>query len=231
MGLAAVSGQLIGGALVQANVAGLALAQLLLDQPADRAGRDRAGAQAGPRVARRALERARPRRHRAAHRWADGDRAAAGGRPPARLAGVDVGVAGNRSGDPARIRGTSAASGAPRRRTADRAGAVPDALVQRRAAHPAGVLVGPGVVLPGARAVPAAGARPQRAGLRVGVHDPRGLLRRHLGAGAGAGRAPRAAAAGGRSTRARRRPRRAAARPWRRSASAARSPSWCRDCC
>ena len=39
MGLAAVSGQLIGGALIQADIAGPRLAQLLSDQRADRPGR------------------------------------------------------------------------------------------------------------------------------------------------------------------------------------------------
>ena len=93
MGLAAVGGQLIGGVLVQANIAGLgwrscflinvpigplalALAPRLVPESRDPAGRP-----------------ARSRRHRAGHRRPDRDRAAARRRPPARLAAVDVGLA------------------------------------------------------------------------------------------------------------------------------------------
>ena len=53
---------------------------------------------------------------------------------------------------------------------------------------PARVLVRPGVVLPGAGAVPAAGPRAQPARLRSGVHDHGGRVPGDVDAGAGADR-------------------------------------------
>ena len=103
LGLGAVSGQLIGGVLVQANIAGLGwrscflinvpigLAALALTTrvvPESRAAR---------------CEPDRPRRDRARHRRPDRGAAATRRRSPARLAAVDVGVAGARASDPGRV--------------------------------------------------------------------------------------------------------------------------------
>ena len=58
MGIAAVSGQLIGGALVQADLFGLGWRSCFFDQHPGRGARTRAGAAAGSRVARPAPQRA-----------------------------------------------------------------------------------------------------------------------------------------------------------------------------
>ena len=108
LGLAAVSGQLIGGVLVQANIAGLgwrscflinvpiglaALAVTTRVVPESRAPTD---------------EPDRPRRHGARHRWSHRGAVAARRGPPARLAAVDVGVAWCGAGDPRCFRVPSA---------------------------------------------------------------------------------------------------------------------------
>ena len=94
MGLAAVGGQLIGGVLVQANIAGLGWRSCFLINVPIGVVALRAGAAAGARVRAPQRKPARPGRHRARHGRADRDRAAARRRPPARLAGVDVDLAG-----------------------------------------------------------------------------------------------------------------------------------------
>ena len=222
MGVAAVSGQLIGGALIQADVAGLGWRScFLINVPIGLiavvlARRRRAGValEQGSRLdsAGRSLLTV----------GVDRGGAAARRGTPARLATVDLGVARDRAADPGRLRRPPAAPGA-------RGGEplIAPALFRNRAfragpAHPARVLVGPGVVLPRARAVPAAGPGPERAGLGPGVHDPGDILRGRVGAGAGADRPPRPAADGDRRARAGRRATGCCSRPWPTSASAAR---------
>ena len=80
------------------------MAKLLSDQRPDRPRRARAGASPGAGVARTARKPARRRRDAAAHGGGYRDRAAAGRGSPARLATVDMGVAGKRAGDPAGVR-------------------------------------------------------------------------------------------------------------------------------
>ena len=108
------------------------------------------------------------------------------------------------------------------------AGDVPVPLVHRRAADATRVLVRTGVVLPRARAVPSAGARVERARRRTRVHDHGDRLCGDVRAGPGARHALRAAAAS-RSGRSCWRQATVCCSPrWRTSASAARSCSSCR---
>ncbi len=118
MGLAAVGGQLIGGLLVQADIAGLGWRScFLINVPVGVAALFLAP-RVDPRVARAAGQRARPDRNLARHRRCDGGRPAAGRRPSARLAAVDLDLARARAGDPRSLRGASAAVGEPGRRAA-----------------------------------------------------------------------------------------------------------------
>ena len=92
LGLAAVGGQLIGGVLVQADIAGLGWRSCFLINVPDRPGRPGARrARACPSRAPRAQPPG-PGRHRAGHARPRRHRAAARRGPPARLAGVDVAV-------------------------------------------------------------------------------------------------------------------------------------------
>ena len=110
MGLAAVSGQLIGGVLVQADIAGLGWRTRVPHQRPGRRRRPGPGSARHPRVAGAGPGPGRPAIGTAAgHRRPDGDRAAAGRRPHARLAAVDVAVAGRRPGDPGRCSPSSSA--------------------------------------------------------------------------------------------------------------------------
>ena len=105
------------------------LAQLLLDQCPDRIGRAGARAPTGARVTRSPRPPARSCRHRARHGRPDRDRPAARRRPPARLAGLDVDLAGDRTVAPGRVRGPAAPARPSRRRTTARPDAVPGADV------------------------------------------------------------------------------------------------------
>ena len=115
MGLAAVSGQLIGGALIQADIAGLGWRScFLINVPiglvavilARRVVPESRSEQRRP---------ARPRRDGAAHPRADRGGTAPGRGAPARLAAVDLGVARDRAADPGRLRRPPAAPGRARR--------------------------------------------------------------------------------------------------------------------
>ena len=98
LGLAAVGGQLIGGVLVQADIAGLGWRScFLINVPDRRSPRWSSLAPRGARVARRGRQPPGPRRHRADHARPRRHRAAARRGPPARLAGVDVAVPGRRA--------------------------------------------------------------------------------------------------------------------------------------
>ena len=171
-GCAAVGGQLIGGVLVQADIAGLGWRSCFLINvpigliaPGGRRAR-------GARVARRGRPPPGPRGDRADHPRPRRHRPAARRGPPARLAGVDVAVPGRRADHARPLRRPPAAPEPPRRRAAARSRPVPRARVQRGPRDPARVLLEHGVVLPGARAVPAAGPRARRAAGRARVHDP-----------------------------------------------------------
>ena len=134
LGLAAVGGQLIGGVLVQADIAGLGWRSCFLINVPDRPRRAARRRARRARVARRGRQPPRPRGHRAGHPRARRHRPAARRGPPARLAGVDVAVP-RRGPDHARpVRRPPAAPEPPRRRAAARPGALPRARVQRGAA-------------------------------------------------------------------------------------------------
>ena len=133
LGLAAVGGQVIGGALVETDVAGLGLAQLLPDQRAGRPRRAAAGAAPGARVPRRAGPANRRGRRGAARRRADGGAAAPDRGPRARLAAVDLGLAGERPADPGRV----PAPPAPARRRGRRPAAGPARCSRSAASRPA----------------------------------------------------------------------------------------------
>ena len=144
LGLAAVGGQLIGGVLVQADIAGLGWRScFLINVPIGLVALALA-ARAGARVARRGrappgprrgprCSTARPRRHRPAARRG----------PPARLAGVDVAVPRRRPAHPRPVRRPPAAPEPPRRRAAARPRTVPRARVQRGPRDAARVLLRP----------------------------------------------------------------------------------------
>ena len=141
IGLAAVGGQLIGGVLVQADVAGLGWRSVL---PHQRAHRPR-------RPGRRSPARCPSRASRAPTGWTSSGtalitlgagrrRPAARRGPPARLARVDVAVPRRRADHARPLRRPPAAPEPPRRHAAARSGAVSRARLQRRPRDPARVL-------------------------------------------------------------------------------------------
>ena len=213
------------------------LAQLLPHQRPGRPRRADGRRARGARVARRGRPPPGPRRDRADHARPRRHRPAARRGPPARLAGVDVAVPGRRPDHPRPLRRPPAAPEPPRRRAAARSRAVPRARVQRGPRDPARVLLEHGLVLPRARAVPAAGPRARRAAGRAGLHDPGRRLPGRLGLRAGPDPAPGPAAAGHRRARPGRRARAAGAergrhrrrrldRPARARACCSRAPAW-----
>ena len=195
LGLAAVGGQLIGGALVHADVAGLGWrACFFINVPIGVA-----ALVAVPRVV--------PESRTAVPTKLDlvgvalvsgGDRrrdAPADRGPPARLAAVELASFASAGVAVRGVHPAPAHAHPPRRRAAARPHAVRVAGVLRRARHPAPVLVRAGGVLRLPRAVPPGGARPEPARRRARVHDRRGHLRRPVRCGAAADRASRAARA------------------------------------
>ncbi len=211
MGLAAVSGQLIGGVLMQADPAGLSWRScFLINVPIGAAG-GRARAAGDPRVARTADGSAGPARDAAGDRRAGGDRAAA--RRGACRTGGRCGPGCHSRSAPAIL----AAFWRQQRRLAQRGGTpllTPDAV--QRTPRPVGprrtarVLVRTGVVLPRAGAVHAARSRDERAQLGARVHDHGGVVSRDVDAGADVDRALRPPRPDRRRLDARRRPPRAA---------------------
>ena len=163
LGLAAVGGQLVGGVLVQADVAGLgwrscflinvpvglaaiALAPRLV--PESHAGRSSRIDVAGTVLVTAGLTAIMlPLVEGRQHGWP-----------------LWTWLRTRRCARPARrVRRPPAPARPPRRRAAARSGAVPRPRLQRRASRPSRVLVRPGVVLPRPRAVPPAGPRARRA--------------------------------------------------------------------
>ena len=171
-GFAAVGGQLIGGVLVQADIAGLGWRScFLINVPIGLVALI---------VAARAVPESRVE---GAHRL---DLV---GTALITLGLVDIVlplVEGRQHGWPAwtwlclgaapdharPLRRPPAAPEPPRRRAAARSRPVPRARVQRGPRDPARVLLEHGLVLPRARAVPAAGPRARRAAGRARLHDP-----------------------------------------------------------
>ena len=164
-----------GGAIFLINVPIGALALLLAPR-------------ARPRVPRPDGRSPRPGGHRAGHAGPDGDRAAPGRGPPARLAAVDVDSLGRRAGDAGRVRAPSATAGPPRRRAA--AGSEPVHERARSApgcsrswcsgAGQASFFLVLALYLQQGRGL-------ERAERRACVHDPRRPLPGRLDAGSGAG--------------------------------------------
>ena len=141
LGFAAVGGQLIGGVLVQADIAGLGWRSCFLINVPDRPRRADGRRARGARVARRGRPPPGPRRDRADHARPRRHRPAARRGPPARLARVDVAVPGRGPADAGRVRRPPAAPEPPRRRAAAGSRAVPRARVQRGPRDPARVLL------------------------------------------------------------------------------------------
>jgi MFS family permease len=124
MGLAAVGGQLIGGVLVQANVLGLGWRScFLINVPIGLTALALAP-QLVPESRDPHRPAARSRRDGPGHDRPDRDRVAARRRPPARVAGVDVDLAGDGAADPGRVRGPAAPPRPSRRCAAARPDAV-----------------------------------------------------------------------------------------------------------
>ena len=115
LGVAAVAGQLVGGALIAVDPAGLGWRSCFLVNVPVGVARARRHAAHRPRVARRGRHAARPAGRGADHGGARRRRAAAHRGPRARLAGVDVGVARGGPGAPRRLRAHPAAPGRARR--------------------------------------------------------------------------------------------------------------------
>ena len=182
LGLGAVGGQLIGGALVQTDFLGLGWRGcFLINVPIGIA-----ALLAAPRMVPESRDSAsargeRPRiglgSARGAGRRAERGAAAADPGARARLARVDLGLARRRAADPGRVRRLAGAARPPRQVAAARPRAVPRAHGLGRAGDPAraGERAGGVLRLPGA--VPAAGAGPEPARGRARVHDPRRRLR------------------------------------------------------
>jgi hypothetical protein len=173
MGLAAVSGQLIGGLLVQWNPAGLGWRScFLINVPIGVLGLALA-----PKLVPESREA-----HARRVDWlgtvlvTTGLTAIVFPLVEGRQHGWPLWTWLSLAAAPGRLRRPAAATDEERRGAVARHEPVQAAGVQRRADRTGGVLVRTGVVLPRARAVPAGGPRTERAPRRAGVHHPGGVL-------------------------------------------------------